>query len=238
MAATITPVFNRKNQLNKNGKGSIELCLYQNRKRKYISTGIKVSPDQWDEKRQVINKKHNDAELLNYQIKERITNFETSKVEHLMKGKSFSIHSITNNKAPQDKTSFIEFVREEVKNDQTLKYKTKQSHNNTVNKLLEYNKEVDIKFDDVTYTFIDNFLNYLRKNKLAINTVHKLHKNIKKYIDIAIKKEYYHLPNPCKEIKVKSEHKKREIITLDEMNEIENLDLSKFEEKISTVRDI
>ncbi len=238
MAATFTPVFNRKKQLNRFGKASIELCLYQNRNRRYISTGIQIYPNQWDEKKQEINKKHNDAEMLNFQIREQISGFEKSKIEHSIKGKKFSISSISSKKILYDKNSFIEFVREEVKNDQTLGFKTKQSHTNTINKLLEFNGEADIKFDDVTYTFVDNFLNHLRKNNLAINTVHKLHKNIKKYIDVAIKKGFYDLPNPCKEIKVKSEQKKRDVITLGEMKKIENLDLSKFEANISIVRDM
>ncbi len=238
MKANFTPVFNRKDNLNKHGKASIEIRMYQNRQRRFISTGIYVTPDQWDEKRLEINKKHSDYELLNFQISDLITKYEKTQVEHTVKGKSFSINILESKNKIFFNGSFIEFVREEIKSNQTLGAKTKVSHTNTVNKLLEFTKTADIKFEQMNYSFVDNFLNHLRKEKLAINTVHKQHKTLRKYIEIAIKKGYYDLPNPCKDIKVKTEQKKRDILTLDEMQVLEKLDLSKFPEKVSTVRDM
>lgn len=238
MKANFTPVFNRKDQLNKHGKAPIEIRMYQNRQRRFISTGISITPIQWDEKRLVINSKCNDYELFNYQIRELISKYEKTQVEHSLKGKSFSINILENKNEVFFNGSFIEFVREEIKSNQTLGAKTKVSHTNTVNKLVEFTKTGDIKFEQVNYTFVDNFLNHLRKEKLAINTVHKQHKTIRKYIEIAIKKGYYDLPNPCKEIKVKTEQKKRDVLTFEEMQKLEKLDLHKFVDKVALVRDM
>lgn len=66
MKANFTPVFNRKDKLNKHGKAPIEIRMYQNRKRRFISTGISVTPSQWDEKRLEINTKHKDFDLHNF----------------------------------------------------------------------------------------------------------------------------------------------------------------------------
>jgi len=46
-------VFNRKNKLNKNGQALIQLETYLNGKRKYFSTGIYITPDQWDKKKHI-----------------------------------------------------------------------------------------------------------------------------------------------------------------------------------------
>lgn len=238
MKANFTPVFNRKDKLNKHGQAPIEIRMYQNRQRRFISTGICVTPLQWDEKRLEINKKHKDYELLNFQIGDLITKYETKQVEHTVKGKSFSINILENKKQTFYNGSFVEFVREEIKNSQTLGAKTKVSHTNSLNKLLEFTKTADIKFEAINYSFVDNFLNHLRKQNLAINTVHKQHKTLRKYIEIAIKKGYYDLPNPCKDIKVKTEQKRRDVFTIDEMQQVEKLDLQKFDNKVSIVRDM
>lgn len=238
MKANFTPVFNRKDKLNKHGKAPIEIRMYQNRQRRFISTGVFVTPVEWDKKRLEINNKCNDYELLNFQIRELISKYEKAQVEHSLKGKSFSINTLENKNEVFFNGSFVEFVREEIKSNQTLGAKTKVSHTNTVNKLVEFTKTEDIKFEQVNYTFVDNFLNHLRKEKLAINTVHKQHKTLRKYIEIAIKKGYYDLPNPCKDIKVKTEQKKREVLTLEEMQQLEKLDLHKFVDKVSIVRDM
>ncbi|MDO9187584.1 MAG: site-specific integrase [Bacteroidia bacterium] len=238
MKANFTPVFNRKDKLNKHGKAPIEIRMYQNRQRRFISTGVFVTPVEWDKKRLEINSKCSDYELLNYQIRELISKYEKAQVEHSLKGKSFSINTLENKNEVFFNGSFVEFVREEIKSNLTLGAKTKVSHTNTVNKLVEFTKTGDIKFEQVNYTFVDNFLNHLRKEKLAINTVHKQHKTLRKYIEIAIKKGYYDLPNPCKDIKVKTEQKKREVLTLEEMQQLEKLDLHKFVDKVSIVRDM
>ncbi|MBN8697700.1 MAG: site-specific integrase [Bacteroidetes bacterium] len=238
MKATFTPVFNRKNKLNKHGKAPVEIRLYQNRKRRFLSTAIYITPNQWDEKNQEIHKRHPQAEVLNIQLREAIHKYEREQAEHSLKGRSFSIDAVDHRKDFSHNGSFIEFVKEEVNNDRSLGARTKLSHNNTLNKLLEYRNGRDVSFEEITYAFIDNFLNHLRKNNLAINTIHKQHKNLKKYIDIAIKKGFIEGNNPCKDIKVKSEQKKRDVLTLDEIDTIKQLDLSKLDEKIDVVRDM
>jgi site-specific recombinase XerD len=238
MKANFTSVYNRKDKLNKHGKAPIEIRMYQSRNRRYISTGIYVTPNEWDEKRLEINKKCTDFELLNFQIKALISKYEKAQVEHTIKGKSFSINTLENKTETFLNGSFIEFVKEEIRTSQILGASTKKSHTNTVNKLLDFTKTTDIRFDEINYTFIDNFLNYLRKGNQAINTVHKQHKTLRKYIEIAIKKGYYDLPNPCKDIKVKTEQKKRDVITITEIQALEKLDLHKFVDKVSIVRDL
>lgn len=91
MKVTFTPVFNRKGKLNDQGKASIEIVAYQNRVRKYITTGIFVTPSEWNNKKREIEKKHPQANMLNFQIKSLINNFEKAQVEYLVKEKPFSI---------------------------------------------------------------------------------------------------------------------------------------------------
>ncbi len=240
MRVLFTPVFNRKHKLSKKGRAPIEIRIYQNRKRKFISTGISIKPNQWDAKNEVVNDKHPDYESLNYDIKSLITKFENQKTLQVIKGKSFSINQIQHKKGHKVTPSFIEFIRNEVADNAEIKPKTKTSHLNTVNKLLEYKSGADILIGDVDFSFVAGFINSLRKQKLAVNTVHKQYKNLKKYIELAINKGLYEGNNPCKskELVVRPEVTKRDFITIDEIKKIADLNLTKFDERFTWVRDM
>ena len=41
-------VYNRKKSLNKKGMALVQVEAYLNRKKKYFSTKVYLSPDQWD----------------------------------------------------------------------------------------------------------------------------------------------------------------------------------------------
>jgi integrase len=238
MEVTFTTIFNRKSQLNQNGKAPIEIRIYQNRKRKFIGTGILIAPDEWDPKKQLVNKKHSMADELNERIKEKLRDLENLRLKHKVGGKNFSINSVSTEPDSNPSNSFLIFIKAEIEKDQTLSSKTKISHHNLINKLKEFKKNKDIFFADIDYTFVDDFMNFLRKQNYAINTVHKHHKNLKKYIELGIKKGFYDQKNPCKELRVRTEQKKRGILTWEEIKSIEELDLNNYESKISLVRDI
>ena len=206
-------VFNRKKHLNHRGKAPIEICVYHNRKRLYQSTGIFIHENEWDYKNDRIHKRHPEYESLNTQItlrKNALTNLQNTAIA---KGKSFTLESIRQDKSRLKTGSIIEFVKHELKQDRSLTPKTKQSHNNTLNWLTEFSDNKGVCFVEIDFHFVDRFLNFLRQNKLAQNTVHKHHKNLKKYIEVAIKKGYYDLKNPCKDLPQKYEYKKKEVLT-------------------------
>jgi len=73
---------------------------------------------------------------------------------------------------------------------------------------------------------------------LAKNTIHKQHKNLKKFIELAIDKGYYKEDNPCKKIRVSYESTLREVLREEEVNAIEQLDLGEYDEQLSIVRDM
>lgn len=59
-------VFNRKNELDKEGKGLIEIQIYLSRtKRPCRSTGVRVEPKFWDSKKCSLKKSHPNSDFLN-----------------------------------------------------------------------------------------------------------------------------------------------------------------------------
>ena len=72
MKATYTPVYNRKNKLNKQGKALVQIQIYYKQERKWLSTNIYLAPKEWDVKRLEISQYHPEADELNKELQEHI----------------------------------------------------------------------------------------------------------------------------------------------------------------------
>ena len=64
-------VYNRKKSLNKKGMALVQVEAYLNRKKKYFSTKVYLSPDQWDFKKRMV-KNHPNADAINHMLYEKI----------------------------------------------------------------------------------------------------------------------------------------------------------------------
>jgi integrase len=241
MKTDLSFVFDRKNTVKEpKQKGVISLRAYQNAKVKYFSTKIEVYEKEWNAKRQEINNRHPDTDELNMQLQIFKSKIEKLQTEYYAKNKAFTLDTIKDfiKSRKVNRYSYIEFVKDEIESDTLLRAKTKIQHLNTINKLLEFTGQKDVLFSEINFDFIDRFVNYLRTKNFAQNTIHKHHKNIKKFVEIAIKKGLHETTNPCKELKVKSEEKPREVLTLAELKAIENLTFEKQNYRFEQVRDM
>jgi site-specific recombinase XerD len=237
MDATFTAVFNRKGRLNKKGSAPVEIRAYLRGKRTFIATGISILADEWDAKKHEINKNHPQAMVLNAKIQSLITKLEKRQLQSMVDETPYDLSVIQEVKS-RSNGSYIEFVKEELDKDRNLQESTKTGHRNTLNKLLEFTKGKDILFNEISFDFVRKFLNYLLDQGLVENTVHKQHKNMKKFMDLAINKGLYKHKNPCNGYKIKYVQKKRIVLTMEEINKLEELDLSGYDEKLNAVRDM
>lgn len=241
MRTDLSFVFDRKNTVKQpKQKGVISLRAYQSGKVKYFSTKVEIYEKEWNAARQEINNRHPDMEVLNMQLQKFRSNIENLKAEYYVKSKAFSLDTIKEHlkKTKINTNSYIEFVKAELKADTLLKPKTKIQHSNTLKKIQEFTGQKDLHFSEINFDFIDRFVNFLRSKGFAQNTIHKHHKNIKKFIELAIKKGFFEIANPCKELKVKSEEKPRDVLTVAELTAIENLKFEPEDYKFEQVRDM
>ena len=78
-------VFNRKKQLNDEGKALIQIELYKCKRKIYVSTHIYITEDQWDKKRRsIIN--HPNARELNLRLWSEISAIEKIELEFWKRG--------------------------------------------------------------------------------------------------------------------------------------------------------
>lgn len=226
-------VFDRKHTASKTTKGTVQIEILFERKRKWISTGVRLYSDQWNDKTKIKNTVQSvelnerlDAQMQN--INEFINNliknkeaFSFDKLEHFLK-------------YSQQKESFIGFIRRRVSERTDLRRGTLSTHSSLINSLQEFGRI--IYFTDLTTANVMYYDDFLHKKYTKQTTVHGYHKRLKRYINEAIKYELLK-DNPYNKLKFdrgKSEGIK--YLTTEQINQIRSLEIAS--ESIDKVRDL
>ena len=218
-------VFNRKKRLNKRGMALVQVEAYLNRKKMYFSTKIYLKPEQWDAKRKMV-KNHPNANVLNRMLYENIAAIEQTELGLWQHGKSISLDLLKNSidKPLSNGRSFLTFFKEEIANS-SLKESTRQNHLSTLELLQEFKKEV--LFTDLTFEFVSSFDNYLQSKGYHLNTIAKHMKHLKRYINVAINKEYMDIQKYAfRKYKIKSIEGSHTHLAPEELHKFENLQLT------------
>ncbi len=219
-------IHNRKNRLKKDGTALIQIELYTSGNRKYISTDISIAPVYWSEKDQLIKATHKNATEHNFHIKNVLGRIDEILKEAAIRNNQISIDQVIERLPNEQEVKLVDFMQIEIEKDERIKAKTKKDLFNTRNKLLEFKPRVKLK--DVDYRFIVDLDNYLIRKGYAINTIAKTHKNVKRFLNLAIN---YGIIDPVdyayRNFRIKHESTRREALTLNEVSELEKLTYSK-----------
>ena len=133
-------VFNRKRSLNERGTAVVQVEAYLNKRRKYFSTKIYLTPMQWDNKKQVI-KNHPNAEALNRMLYECIALIEKEELSLWQQGKVITLDTLKEALTTQkEDRSFLPFLKDEIAKS-PLNESTKKNHLSTYQLLSQYKKK-------------------------------------------------------------------------------------------------
>src|SRR5690606_5493852 len=165
-----------------------------------FATGYKVHPKNWDELNQRIravstikNREKVNSDLLDFsfQFTKAVSNLEEVEKQNKTILKSLLLKIIRKVDEKEDKpmTSFFEFADDyikkrenQAKNIDAIKLSpiTVRSYNQTVNRLIDFNKEVryNLDFENIDLKFYYTFVQYLENNNYSINTIGKHIKNL------------------------------------------------------------
>ncbi len=227
-------VFDRKHQASKNKKAPVMIEVYFNRKRKYVGTGVKLYVDQWDDRKLVKNAI--DMIILNDRIntvKNKIDGWITSLVE---KGQSFEWEKLDAFLRQSDaaEKKFIDFVEDLIESRTDILPSTKRNHRKVIKAVEEFGEIV--YFSDLTRANIIAFDDFIKKRNVKQTTVFSYHKELKAYINEAIRRELIDR-NPYDSIKIKrGESEDGRFLSLEEINAIKDAMLPT--ESLNRVRDL
>lgn len=213
---------NRKKKLKQDGTAVVQIEIYKGNKRKYISTEIYIAPEFWDHKSNRVLYKHSRADEFNTIIDDHVQNINTVLRKGKLLEKDYSVEEVIDLLNHRDSNLLSEFITKELDKDQRIKRKTITDLLNTRNRLVEFRPEA--KLQDIDYKFVVDFDNHLRSQGYSINTIGKLHKNLKRFLNLAIN---YNLISqndyPYRNFRVAKEATKRESLSMEEVDSIAKL---------------
>lgn len=193
--ATVRLVFDRYKTASKTKKGTVQMEITFMRKRKWISTGVRLYKNQWDDRKHIINSV-NMIEWNDF-LNKAVTDMET----WIRSNTPFSWEKLEAYlKAPKSSDNFRDYVLDAINGRNDIRDSTKKTHRKLVSMLAEYGKMVS--FDDVTPVNILDFDNWLHGRKIRKldkggnemfvpmrqQSIFDFHKLMKTYIHIAIRR--------------------------------------------------
>lgn len=226
--ATVSIIY-RKDKLNKKGEAPIHLRIIKDRKISYISTGIMVTEDHWDSKKNCIKGKHKNSARLNSFISNKFTELQDQVFEHDTISKSLTGRQLRDKIYGKKATDFFTFADDAVeKYLRSGKIGTYDKNCSIIKKLKVYAKERPLAFQEITPEFLVNYEKYLKEHHHnRTNTVYKDFKFIRRLFNDAYSQDLIeHQIIPFNKYKMKTEKTQRSYLTEDELILIEDLKLT------------
>ena len=230
-------LFNRKNSIDSRGEAPIEIRMYQNGDTKLKSTGLSITPAGWsvEKKRPKDNSLNRNCETLIQELKKFESDFR-------IKNGRFNIKDFhyqhTPEPIPQPKNvSFTKFYADQLEGEKALKQESWRTRRLSFQYFKEFRPEV--RFDEVSFTLVQQFDFFLNNKKLHTNTIAKHHKHFRKYIIQAIKSRLI-LPqdNPYIDFTVNKVPFKSQFCTEEELQRLEELTFEPNERMLERCRDM
>ncbi len=224
------PIYNRKNQLNVEGKALLQIEAYLERRKVYFSTHIYLTPDQWDDRKKLI-KQHPNAEALNYKVREFIFALEEKELSIWRDGRSITLQGLKDEFHSKTTRSFLSFVKDDIISSQA-KESTKRNRLTTYMLLSKFRSHIEFK--DLNPCLVYDFERFLFENQFKTNTVAKHMKHFKAFVNSAINKGYIDLNDyPFRRYHIKMSETKHTFLLPEELEKLENMELAGRRQSLS-----
>lgn len=218
-------VYNRKKQLDSQGKALVQVEAYLSGKKSYFSTHIYLKPSQWNARTSsVCNHPH--AEELNYMLEEFMLNLQMRELEAWKQGKEICLQllkEIHEDTAVENK--LIPFGRKWIENS-PIRESTKSNLNTTLSLLETFSS--GITFRQLDYKTLLSFEQFLKNKKLGTNTIAKHFRHIRTILNEAIRQGLITKElSPFTEYKIKTTESHHTYLLPEELEKLEHITLSR-----------
>lgn len=207
-------VYNRKKKLNKSGNALIQVEVYRNRKKVYISTGIYVNPQQWDNRHSRIIQ-HPHSEELNRMLEEFILQLQWEELKSWKRGVHINLSAFKaiSRQNDTERMTFLSFGRNWVEHS-LRKDATKKNLLTTLDLLNNFRSSIE--FED-----------FMRQKMYETNTIAKHMRQLRTFVNEAIKRGYIQPENyPFRKYQIKTTQSKHSFLLPEEIRKLEKLELS------------
>ena len=225
--ASVKLVF-KKDKARKNGEVPLYLRIIKDRKSRYVALGVKVHPDNWDEENQRVTRKHPNSQRVNAMISKKLAEAESLLLDQKEGRKVNTSNRLKTLLSDEPSPSFLSYFEKHLKDlEKNGKIGSLDKAKATYSKLKTYQGNRDLLFEDVTVGFLKRYESYLRDElENSTNTIHSNLKIFRKLFNDASRDEVIRYEeNPFLRFKLKWEKTKKEFLTEEELEQVENLEL-------------
>ncbi|MDE6299155.1 MAG: site-specific integrase [Muribaculaceae bacterium] len=227
-------VFDRKHLASLTRRGSVEIEISYNRKRKWIATGVLVNKNNWSPDEKVYGV--SDALDLNLKIESKFNSIVQFVRLLQVNNDEFTWDGFSNFLSLKKVDgSFLVFLEESIRDRKDIKDSTKKNHRKLLVALKKF-QEIT-QFSDLTTANILRFEDWLRSRKTyRQTTIASYHKFFKVYIHEALKRNYIE-KNPYAGLSIdRGKSSVRKYLTPEEVHLFEQVELST--RSLDSVRDL
>ena len=188
-----------------NGEHPLMIRVCKDGKKKYKSLGISVNPKFWNFEKNALKPNIPNYEYLNKIITDKANELSKEIVKLKSERKDFTVSTLieANCKRTKPRTVndlFCELIKQLKEEDRRgYMLSVKQVYNS----LLKFNKHLDIYFSDIDILFLRQYETWLRKQRLAENTIGIRFRTLRAVYNLAIEQNLVKAENyPFKKYKV------------------------------------
>ena len=238
--------FFRKGRKTSGGKSPVYLRFTFNNKRVELSTGIFVSTDSWDKRKQRIKEKTPGSRVLNDRLDKIKT--EIQDIFNLLRStnEDFDVDTIKQKllKIQESKgildvfDYYLDSILAKLRKGYSMEtYKHYKSSRKRLADFIELKlKKSDVSVQCIDYKFLNAFDVFIKKEfNNTQNTAWNYHKHLRRVLNLAISLDYID-KNPYSKFKVGLDETHREILSTEELKRIEEKQIQI--ERLAVVRDI
>lgn len=223
-----TAIVLRQDKANSKGLMPIHFRIIKDRKVQYISSGILIPLEYWDNENKQIKSKFTNSKRLNYQITTRFAELQGEVLDSETVNKNLTSRQLRSKVYGNKPSNFFEIADDVLETyESNGKVGTHDKCKSIISKLEVYNKSRNLFFQDITFDFLTKYEKYLRitlGNKT--NTVHKDLKFFRRIFNEAIKRDLIEITqSPFLKYKIKLEKTSRTYLNDDELKAIEILEM-------------
>lgn len=215
-------VFNRRKQLNTQGKALVQVEALLNERKAYFTTRIYIRPEEWDNRTAtIINHPH--AIELNAWLYEFVMQLEALELSMWKRGVTPTLLQLREAFGDNRSTdlSFESFCRHSIERSKRKKG-TKSNLYSTLSQLAEFRP--GYAWEDLTYMFLKEFELWLLNKGAAVNTVAKHLRNLRTLINEAISAGYLQVDaDPFRNFNIKHERTPHRFLNPEELQKMEQV---------------
>lgn len=216
----------RTQQQDKDGLCPLYIRLIQNRQTKFISTGVKVKPSQWDEENHKVRKSFKNSTRTNAMLAQKIADAAGLIADTERKSKSVTARKLKQAIKGKDSVLFFKYAEEKLKKLRSnYSVNTYKIYCNQLKKFKDFVKDDNLMFDDITVALLKDYMiythNVLKNNKtsqklnMIVLSIMFKHAQEEDLIEMSL--------YPFNKLKLEVEPSKRQFLTEDQFEQLKKV---------------